>query len=131
MRYLDGEMSPVERTALEARMQESTELARELGIYQSMREGFADLSFSVPSRRGSVWDQVHRQLYRPLGWILVIAGLVVWVGFGVYAFVTSPGEVWEKAATSALVIGLLVLLSSVILERYKDWLTDPYRDVQR
>ena len=27
--------------------------------------------------------------------------------------------------------GILVLLASVIWERYREWLTDPYRDIQR
>jgi hypothetical protein len=38
---------------------------------------------------------------------------------------------WEKLATGAVVIGILALLTSVIWERYREWLTDPYRDVHR
>jgi hypothetical protein len=46
-------------------------------------------------------------------------------------FSTSPGDPWEKLATGAIVIGILTLLASVIWERYRDWGTDPYRDVHR
>ena len=34
-------------------------------------------------------------------------------------------------ATGAVAIGMLALLASVIWERYREWLTDPYRDIQR
>ena len=33
--------------------------------------------------------------------------------------------------TGAIVIGILLLFASVIWERYRVWLTDPYRDIQR
>jgi hypothetical protein len=37
----------------------------------------------------------------------------------------------SKAATSAIGLGILFLLGTVIYERRKEWLTDPYRDVYR
>jgi hypothetical protein len=58
-------------------------------------------------------------------------GAVVWLAYGVYTFTTSPADLWQKLATGAVVIGILMLLTSVIWERYREWLTDPYRDIQR
>jgi len=74
---------------------------------------------------------VNRQLTRPLGWVLLVVGTVFWVGYSVYVYLASPAFLWEKVATSAIVIGVLLLFISVIWDRYRDWLTDPYRDIQR
>ena len=43
----------------------------------------------------------------------------------------SAIDPWEKLATSAIGVGIMLLFGSVIYERYKEWLTDPYRDVIR
>lgn len=131
MRYLDGELPPAQRAAFENRLGSDSELKREVSIYQAMQAGFGDLSFDPRTLRAGVWERVNRQLTRPVGWGLVVIGTLAWTVFGVYTFITSPADLWEKLATGAIAIGLLVLLGSVILERYHDWLTDPYRDVHR
>jgi hypothetical protein len=37
----------------------------------------------------------------------------------------------EKILTSAVVIGVLLLLATVIHDRYREYLTDPYRHLER
>jgi hypothetical protein len=66
-----------------------------------------------------------------MGWLLLITGSLIWAVYGIFAYLTSPAYLWEKLVTSAIVIGILLLFASVIWERYRVWLTDPYRDVQR
>ena len=131
MRYLDGELSPGERARIDAEIERSTELQREVAIFKAMRSDFQSLSFHPAERHRSVWDQVNTQVTRPFGWILVVAGTAVWMAYGAYVFTTSPIDPWEKLATGAVVIGILTLLTSVIWERYTDWGTDPYKDVHR
>jgi len=53
------------------------------------------------------------------------------MSYGVYVFATSASDPWQKLATGAIAIGILILFASVIWERYQDWLRDPYRDVHR
>lgn len=131
MRFLDGELPPAEHARVQAAIAASTELAREAAIYRAVKGRFQDISFHPGTYHSSVWDEVNQHLTRPIGWILLVAGAVVWSAYGVYVFVVSPVEMWEKLATGAVVIGVLTLLASVIWERYREWLTDPYRDVQR
>jgi len=131
MRFLDGELPPEEHARVQAAIAASTELAREVAIYRAVKGRFRDISFHPGTYHSSVWDEVNQHLTRPIGWILVVAGAVVWTAYGVYVFVVSPVEMWEKLATGAVVIGVLTLLASVIWERYREWLTDPYRDVHR
>ena len=131
MRYLDGELSPDERRLFEAAMEASTELQREATIYRAIREDLSAVSFDRRVGRDSVWGRVNRRLTRPIGWLLMIVGIAVWVGYVVYEFLVSAVPSWQKMATSAVVIGVLLLFASVIYERYRELLTDPYRHVER
>ena len=131
MRYLDGEVGPEERTRIESSVEDSTELRRELAVYKAMKDDLQTLKLSDGGHHGSVWNSVNRHLTRPMGWTLLIIGSLVWAAYGIFVFLTSQAFFLEKMATSAIVIGVLLLFASVIWERYREWLTDPYRDIQR
>ena len=131
MRYLDGEMPPEERRVLDAQIERSTELRRELAIYRAMQRDIEGLSFSAPPPDRSVWGAVSRRVARPVGWTLLIGGVVLFLGYAAYLFAVSPVAPWGKVAVGAIVIGFLLLLASVIADRYRDWPTDPYRNVHR
>jgi hypothetical protein len=131
MRYVDGELSPEERAHVDSELRTSTELQREVAILRALKSDFRELSFRSDTHGTSVWDQVNAHVNRPIGWVLVVAGLIAWTTYGAYVFATSATSAWEKLATGAVVIGVILLLASVIWERYREWDTDPYRDVQR
>ena len=80
---------------------------------------------------GTVWGAVNRRLTRPVGWLLFLLGAAVWTAYGAYAYLTGGDAMWEKLATSAVVIGLAVLLLSAFIDRFRDLKTDPYREIQR
>lgn len=131
MRYLDGELPPSEHRRVEAEVQASPELQRDIAIYRAMRDDFHGLAFR--SRRGdqSVWNSMNIRVVRPVGWIVGVAGGLAWTGYAGYAFATSHADILEKLAAAAVVIGTLTLLASVIIQRYREWGTDPYKDVHR
>ena len=131
MRYLDGEVGPEERSRIERSVESSTELRRELAVYKAMKDDLQTLRLNGGGRNGSIWNAVNRQLTRPLGWILLIVGSLVWATYGIYLYLTSEAFLFEKLATSGIGIGILLLLASVIWERYRVWLTDPYKDIRR
>jgi anti-sigma factor RsiW len=132
MRFLDGELPPDERRRVEAALERSTELQRELAVYRMFHEDLTEMRLSPgPGTQPSVWTSVRRRLGRPLGWLLLSGGVAVWAVHVVWVYLTSPAPSWEKAATSAVVIGILILFASVIVERYQEWQTDPYKDVER
>ncbi len=131
MRYLDGELDPQRSREVEAALEESTELQREMAVYRMFHRDLSQLRLSDPPSGSSVWGRVHRRLGRPMGWLLMALGAGAWMGHVIYIYLTSPAPSWEKAATSAIVIGVLILLASVIHERALEWRSDPYRDVER
>lgn len=130
MRYLDGELTPDERALVDAQISRSTELQRDVAVFGQMKEDLRAMSFAESSNR-SVWERVNNRLTRPVGWTLFISGFALCTFYGVYLYVISAADLWEKVGSAAIVIGVLLLLGSVIYERYRDWLIDPYRDVQR
>ena len=131
MRYLDGEVGPEERNRIESSVETSTELRRELAVYRAMKDDLQSLKLNESGPHGSVWYAVNRHLAKPLGWVLLLVGSLVWAVYGIYIYLTSPSFLWQKLATGAVGIGILILLASVIWERYRNWLTDPYRDIQK
>ncbi len=130
MRYLDGELTPERERAVEEALGRSTELRRELAIFRGMKADLEQLGGDI-ARSTSVWGGVHRRLARPVGWALFLAGILVWVGYGVYTYLTGADALWEKLAASAVVVGLAILLVSALADRYRDLETDPYKDIQR
>lgn len=130
MRYLDDELPPGERARVERALEASTELRRDLVIYRTLQQEMAALP-GLPRRGSSLWGAVNRRLTRPLGWILLTAGFVLWAGYGAWVFYTSPVNPVEKLAVGAVVVGFLILLAATIFERMREWRDDPYRDVDR
>ena len=131
MRFLDGELSRQDHVRVEAALPDSTELARELAIFKAIQSNVAELSFSPRHPGDSVWDAVDRRLTRPIGWILFIAGALIFSVYSAVVFTTSDVNIWEKIGVGGVVIGFLVLLTSTALERMREWKTDPYRDIER
>jgi hypothetical protein len=130
MRYIDGEL-PAERAgAVEAALTTDTELRREYEIFRRMKADLGEMGGEMRTR-GTVWSAVNRRLTRPVGWILFVTGLGVWIAYAAYAFITGPEALWEKLAIGAVVIGLGTLFLSVVIDRLLDLKTDPYREIQR
>lgn len=131
MRYLDGELPPEERARVDAALARSTELERELALFRSMHEDMAGIQLQGPDPRRSIWRAVNRRLARPMGWIFLVVGVLAWFSHVTWVYFSSPAPSWEKLATSAVGIGVLLLFASVIHDRYREWLNDPYNDIER
>ncbi|MBW3553606.1 MAG: hypothetical protein KY466_08850 [Gemmatimonadetes bacterium] len=130
MRYIDGELEPERMLAVEAALESDTELRRDYLLYSRMKTDLESLGEHMKDA-GTVWTPVSRAIARPLGWILFILGAVIWMAYGVYAYLTSADAMWEKLSTSAVVVGLAMLLLSALLDRLHDLKSDPYRSIER
>lgn len=131
MRYLDGEITPSEAARIEAELAASTELQREVALFRALKEDLQQLTFDPRVLAPSVWQRVHARLTRPLGWLLMVVGAVVWVAYGTWMYTRSSIALWEKMATGAVVLGIVLLFATVLYERYRHWQVDPYKDVYR
>ncbi len=129
MRFLDDELPADTRAQVETALAGSTELQRELARYRTIRAEMSALRSDAPI--GGIWAAVNRRLTRPVGWILLVVGSVVWSGWAAWVFATSETDLIGKLSIGAVVVGFLLLLSATILERWTEWQTDPYRDLER
>jgi ferric-dicitrate binding protein FerR (iron transport regulator) len=130
MRYLDGEL-PAERAgAVEAALETDTELRREYMVFRRMKSDLGEMGRDMRTPV-TAWDAVNRRLTRPVGGILFVGGLAVWLAYAAYAFITGPEALWEKLAIGAVVVGLGMLFLSVAIDRLRDLKTDPYKEIQR
>jgi len=107
MRYLDGEVGPEERTRIEQALEASTEVRRELAVYRAMKDDLQALKLQDGGPNESVWHAVNRSLARPLGWVLLVIGSLVWAAYGSAVVVT--GFVARFKPLRILGIGLLGL----------------------
>jgi hypothetical protein len=131
MRYVDNELPPERRREVEEATESSTELRREIELYRSMKEDLQGLGATMPTRDRSIWGSVNRTLTRPVGWGLFLVGALIWVAFAVYTYLGGGDAIWQKLATSAVVLGLSLLFLSTLIDRYRDLKTDPYKEIQR
>jgi hypothetical protein len=126
--YADGELPAQEARRVEAHLRGCTECARELALIQSMGEAMK----SSYSRRppAGIWDGVHRRITRPVGWLLILVGTMIWVGLALVSWLRQELTL-EWLAGSALVIGFVLLAVGIGYEQYREWKDSPYRNLRR
>lgn len=130
--YVDGELGADARRAFEEHMEGCTECRREVAVFQAMKGDLRSMSMErVPPPRGSIWESVNRDLTRPTGWLMIVAGAIIYTAWAVYNFIQAPLDLWERLGIGLLVVGFFVLLISVAIDRIRDSATDPYKGIQR
>ena len=133
--YLDDELSPEERAAVERRLAESESFREEYEKMKRLVEAAGDLGVDRPPEE--VWDTfldgVYNRAERQTGWLIFIAGAALLACVGVYLFVTEPwGSALIKFLVASPVVGLVVLFISVLRQRLFMAKTDRYsREVRR
>lgn len=130
--YVDGELDGADLKRFEYHLAECTECVREVAIFRSLKGELQEMGIEkqeVPG--GTVWGDVNKRITRPSGWIFLVIGVVMFLAYAVYTFIQSPMDLFEKLATGFVVIGFIVLLASVALERIRSYKTDPYKGVEK
>lgn len=78
------------------------------------------------------WSNISSKLSRGFGWIFFIIGAIANIIYALYAFLISESvNPFEKVVIFMLLSGLLLLFSSVAIQRYKDYKTDKYKGIVR
>jgi anti-sigma factor RsiW len=126
--YADGELSPEEARRVEVHLEHCTECQREVTLLYSI--GGAMQTMQPPRRRESAWEGVHRRITRPVGWILIVAGVLLWAGLALVSWFREELTLQWLAATAAGV-GLAMLAIGIAYEQYREWKVSPYRDIER
>ena len=82
------------------------------------------------------WLGIYNRLERGLAWITISLGLLVIFGYSSYEMVKSMindtgTPPFIKVAVGVLIFGVLVLLWSLLREKFKTSKNDKYKEVQR
>jgi len=134
MRLVDGELTAEEKSSYEAHVRGCDACRRELESLGRIIAFADELRFRVPDDEfwDGYWESVYRRSERGVGFLLLIAGALVLLGYGLFRLVTGPHVLTVQGIAIALaLVGLAVLFISVARERYHESRNDPYRKVQR
>jgi anti-sigma factor RsiW len=124
--YLDGELPPEESAAVERHLNRCTECAREIAIINQIGG-----AMRMPLAEGrSVWNEVHRKITRPVGWLLLLAGSALWAVLVLIAWWRAELSM-EWIALTGIGTGLIFLMIGIGYEQYREWKNTRYKDVER
>lgn len=126
--YADGELEPAEAREVEEHLRRCTECAREVALIESLGEV---MRATEGRKGGSVWERVHRRIARPVGWILLAAGVAVLGTLATLQWFRAGTLSVEWLATTSVAVGVALVAVSIGWEQYKEWRGSPYRDVDR
>lgn len=133
----DNELNVNEKTEFDSLLQ-IKDLKNEFEEQKRVKEVLSKMKLKNPTME--IWDKywvgVYNKLERGIAWIAVSVGFLILVIYGsieavenFFADTQTPGIV--KIGISALVIGGLILLFSVIREKFFTHTRDKYKEVQR
>jgi len=131
--YIDGELTQQQRQRVAIHCSDCAVCASELDELGKLRAeiGAAKLSeYGEDKWRESMSDTSVRSS-RGIGWFLLIGGVLLAGGIGVFGFVTDPDVEWYvKLITGAIYGGLALLFISVLRQRLVEQKSDKYKDVE-
>ncbi len=134
MGLLDQELTPDEARKVNEHLVRCADCREE---YEQLRETagkISTISFREPQDKAleTLWNSPYSRFTRNAGIILVLAGWLALIVFGVYEFFGNEDEPFiPKVAAAAVFIGFVVLLASVIRERLRTYKSDPYKEIER
>jgi len=131
--YVDGMLTQADRQQVEVHLNDCDscrELVHELTTVRAAARG---TSFRAPP--DDQWRDTPRTAasatLRGLGWILLVAWLVLSATYGLYELSMSDEPLWAKIFVFSGLTGVLMLLFSALLDRFVNLRTDPYRRVEK
>ena len=134
MAWLDDELAPEQRAEFERMMLEDPELAAEAARMQSLADLTRGMRLPEPTDREirRFWARFYNRSEWTLGWMMLLGGVVVLLGEGLYTLVVTQALPWsvKTAALSTLVGGGLLLWNTMRL-KLRASRFDRYRGVLR
>lgn len=134
---IDGELDFAEKKAVTDHLVTCYACREEFARLKKLKEVTDDMKyFDLPDRLwAGYWHGIYNRLERGIGWILLSIGAILILAFAAWNFLhgflldlTIPFYV--KAGVSAIILGLIVLLVSILRERLFSKKHDRYDEVE-
>jgi len=136
--YVDGELGPQEADAVEKRLAEDERARLLVEQLRRMKEITGAMRIKDPPREEGerFWQVLSNRVERSLGWLLFATGGLVVLAWAALSLINA---IWNSTALPALVrwgsvaavAGVVVLLVSVVRERWHVRRTTRYKDIAR
>ena len=138
MAMLDGEISNGDKREFQQYLSTYPECQKEWNEYQKLKEITMQVKFKEPPEE--IWDRywlsVYNRIERGIGWIFVSIGAMIVLFYGgfkaVESLIVDPTIVFAlKIGIIALLIGTVIVLVSVIREKFFTRKYDKYKEILR
>ena len=132
--FLDEELSEEESSEIRRLIDIDKDAQAYLEKTCTLKEVISSMTFKQPGEEimNEYWSNISSKLSRGFGWIFFIIGAIANIIYALYAFLISESvNPFEKVVIFMLLSGLLLLFSSVAIQRYKDYKTDKYKGIVR
>ena len=131
---LDGELTPDETVELNEHLIRCASCRAdydELGKTESKLEVISTVEVTDEAAR-ALWKLPYARSLRNASLFMVIGGYAALLLYGFFAFMSDGVEgLFEKVSIAAIVIGFVVLLVALIVERIGTYKVDPYKEIKR
>ncbi|MDI6766471.1 MAG: hypothetical protein QME52_06580 [Bacteroidota bacterium] len=135
---LDGELSNGDKREFQQFLSLYPECQNEWNEYQKLKEMTMQIKFNQPPEEmwDRYWVNIYNRIERGIGWIFISIGAIIVLFYGGFKAVESiiadtTLEWFMKAGILALLAGLVIVLVSVIREKFFTRKSDKYKEIQR
>jgi hypothetical protein len=131
--YLDGELTQQQKQRVDLHLEQCEACGNNLRDLAALRErmGRARLVEDNSDRWRETMEDTTVKVSLGIGWLLVIGGLLIIAGVGLYHFVTDPSIGWGmKLMIGAPYVGMAALFVAVLRQRLVERKTDKYKNVE-
>lgn len=138
MKAVDGELSGEEEVEFEHFVHTYDSCKEEWQQFKHLKEVTRQMKFKSPPDElwDHYWTHVYNRLERGLAWIFLSIGTIILLIYGAFQAVESlilDNQVATivKIAVLFVIAGLVILLVSVVREKFMIFRKDPYKEIKR
>jgi predicted anti-sigma-YlaC factor YlaD len=131
--HLDGELTQAAEQKVRIHLEDCDHCQSVLGELRTLRETTMSTEFQPPD--DSQWDERPQTglslITRGAGWIIAIVWAVFFAGFALWHLWQGSANLVERVLVFGGLSALVLLFTSVLIDRLRAARTDPYREVEK
>ncbi len=131
--HLDGELTQAAEQKVRIHLEDCEHCRTMLGELRTLREATMSTEFHKPD--DSQWDERSQTgmslVARGTGWIIAIIWAVFFAAYALWQFWQGSANLVERLLVFGGLSALVLLFTSVLLDRFRASRTDPYREVEK
>lgn len=139
-KFFEGILTFDEEKEFNSLLQNDNEFKKEFEKQKEIKEVLSKMKMKNPSPEvwDNYWQNIYNRFERKSGWIIFLSGILLLFGYASYLFVDQFLLVEDKDTpliikfgVTGLLLGAVILLSSVIREKIYTYKRDKYKEIQR